>query len=130
MIVGEGGGNGVGTLTVGSAAGANDYAGNTTINGTNATAASTLQMAATRNNVMPHGTGKGNVLLNGATVVSTLNLNATTQTINGLNSTGAVANAIINSGTAGSAILIVGDGNANGSFGGTIQNGSGSVGLT
>ena len=127
LIVGSGTGNGVGTLIVG---GTNDYAGDTTINGTNATGASSLQMTTGRPNTMPHGVGKGNLFLNGTTVVATFNLNGTDQTINGLSSTGAVANAIITSGAAGNATLFVGDGNANGSFGGRIQNGSGFVGLT
>lgn len=130
LIVGAGSGNGVGTLTVGSSSGANDYAGDTTINGTNATAASTLTIASGRNNIMPHGAGKGNVILNGATVVATFNLNNTSQTINGLSSTGAVANAIVTSGAAGAVTLTVGDGNATSSFGGTLQNGSGTVSLT
>jgi autotransporter-associated beta strand protein len=130
LIVGAGSGSGTGTLTVGSSTGANDYAGDTTINGTNATATSTLQIATGRNNIMPHGAGKGNVNFNGATVVATFDLNGTSQTINGMNFTGAVARAVITSSAAGSPILTVGDGNANGSFGGTIQNGTGIVGLT
>jgi len=129
LIVGAGNGNGVGNLTIGSASGPNDYAGDTVINGTNATAASPLQIATGRNNIMPHGVGKGNVVLNGATVVATFNLNGTSQIINGLNSTGASANAIVTSGIAGAATLTVGDNNANGTFGGIIQNGSGAVGL-
>jgi autotransporter-associated beta strand protein len=130
LIVGSGTANGVGTLIIG---GTNDYAGDTTINGPTATQPSTLQMTVGRPHVMPHGAGKGNVLLNGASatpVVATFNLNATDQTINGLNSTGVTANAVITSSTAGSAILTVGDGNASGSYGGIIQNGSGLVGLT
>jgi fibronectin-binding autotransporter adhesin len=133
LIVGSGTGNGVGTMTIGAT---NDYSGDTTINGNveltgvNATGASTLQMTAGRPHLMPHGAGKGNLILNGANVVATFNLNATDQTINGLSSIGAVANAIITSSTAGEATLTLGDGNASGSYGGTIQNGNGTVALT
>jgi fibronectin-binding autotransporter adhesin len=132
LIVGAGSGNGVGTLTVGSAAGANDYAGDTLINGTNATAASTLQIAAGRNNVMPHGIGKGNVILRGIspTIAATFNLNGTDQIINGLSSIGTIGNTFVTSSTAGAITLTVGDGNANGNFGGVIQNGSGAVALS
>ncbi len=130
LIVGAGNANGVGTMIIGAT---NDYAGDTLINGTNSTAASTLQMTTGRPHTMPHGAGKGNLILNGAAAtpsVATFNLNGTDQTINGLNSTGTVARAVITSGTAGPATLFVGDANANGSFGGTIQNGTGTVGLT
>jgi fibronectin-binding autotransporter adhesin len=129
LIVGAGNGNGVGTMIIGAT---NDYAGDTVINGTNSTAASTLQINTGRLNIMPHGTGKGNLILNGAgatPAVATFHLNGTSQIINGLNSVGASANAIVTSGAAGSVTLTVGDGNANGSFGGIIQNGSGAVGL-
>jgi fibronectin-binding autotransporter adhesin len=128
LIVGAGSGNGVGTLTITAV---NDYSGDTTINGPNSTAASTLQMGAGKSNIMPHGAGKGNLFLNGAAItpsVATFDLNATVQTINGLNSTGTVARAIITSSTAGSATLILGDNNANGTFGGTIQNGAAGAG--
>jgi autotransporter-associated beta strand protein len=130
LIVGAGNGNGVGTLTIGSAAGANDYAGDTTINGSNATATSTLQIASGRNNIMPHGGGKGNVILNGATVLATFNLNGTSQTINGLNSVGSTASRMVTNGAAGAATLTVGDGNASGTFEGIIPNGLGGLSLT
>src|SRR5207248_837689 len=77
LIVGAGSGNGVGTLTIGSAAGPNTYSGDTTINASNATATSTLIIAAGRNNIMPHGAGKGNLNLYGATVFAAFNLNGT-----------------------------------------------------
>jgi len=127
FIVGAGTGNGVGTTIIGAT---NDYAGDTLINGTNATGASTLQMTTGRPHTMPHGAGKGNLILRGhsATVTATLNLNGTDQTVNGLSSMGTHSSAIISNSAVGMGTLIVGDNDATATFAGQIRGAN--VGLT
>lgn len=130
LIIGNGSNNnGGGTLTVGTAGITNDYAGNTLIS-SNTARASALAFTAGANNVMPSGSGKGNVILNGAAQTATLDLNGTTQNINGLNSAGTTpANTFVESTVAGG-VLVFGNNNVNSSFGGTVRNGAGSLGLT
>ena len=129
LVVGAGTANGSGTLVIGGDI-ANDYAGDTLINndatlgGAKPNASNTLQIAATRNNVMPHGVGKGNVILNAisGTITATFDLNGTSQTINGLASTAASAstNFVHNSLAGTTSTLTVGDGNATANFGGIL----------
>lgn len=139
LIVGSGTANGSGTLTLGGPV-ANDYAGDTLVNnnaaigGAAPAATNTLAFATGRNNVMPHGAGKGNLILNGiggtTPVQAIVNLNGTTQTINGLSSTGAsLADAIVQNALTGSTgTLIIGDGNATSTFGGVLRNNGGTGG--
>ena len=100
-------------------AGANTYAGNTTIS------TGTLLVGAAAdgsgNAPIPFGAGKGNVTVNG-----TLDVNNYNVTLNGLSGAGIITNS--SSGT--SRTLTVGAANGSGSFGGVIQNGAGSLALT
>ncbi len=102
------------TVTLSNAAQNNDYAGTTSIE----SGAGVLVLGA--NNQIPNGAGKGNVQLDGQ-----LNLNGKSDTINGLNGSGTLT-----SGVAGAASLTVGDNNTTSTFGGIIQNGTGTVSLT
>lgn len=90
-------------------AGANTYAGNTTIS------AGTLRLGAA--NVIPDGAGNGNVALAG-----TLDLNGNSETINGLTGAGAVDNSAAST----TSTLTVGGNNQGSTFTGVIQN-SGSL---
>ena len=101
------------TLILGGAS--NDYTGGTTIN------QGTIQLT-TGNNRLP---ATGNLTFSAA---STLDLNTRSQSVNALSSTGAVGT--ITSSAAGTPTLTVGNGNGSGTFGGVIQNGSGTVALT
>jgi autotransporter-associated beta strand protein len=101
---------GAGTLTL---SGANTYSGNTTIS------AGTLQIGNLL--AMPSGTGKGNLAIAAG---SFLDLNKNNVTVNGLSGAGTVT-----SGVAGAATLTVGGNDQTSSFGGVIQNGSGTVSL-
>ncbi len=89
------------------------YSGNTTVDG------GTLDLNIA--NALPSGVGKGNVTVNGG---ATLGLRFG-QNINGLNGNGTVQ--ALSSGTK---VLTLGNGDASGSFTGTIVNGSGTVALT
>ncbi len=128
--------NGAGTINLGSTNGTsaipNDYAGDTTINGTaGGTVNSTLRICnPADNNIMPHGAAgsyaggaTGNLILNAtaANRQAIFDLNGSTQTINGLGSTAASpVNNIVTDNTGGGA-LIVGDNNATATFGGIVQ---------
>jgi fibronectin-binding autotransporter adhesin len=98
-------------------AGANSFPGGLTVNG------GSVQLANAA--AIPSGAGRGDVTLD---VSGTLNLNGNSQTVNGLYGSGLVDNL---TGTA-TYILTVGNNSTNsaGNFSGTIQNTSGSVGLT
>ena len=61
---------------------------------------------------------------NGTGNIAQLNLNGFTETVNGLSSTGTLTKAVVTSNLAGTGTLIVGDNNANASYGGIIQNGT------
>ena len=78
-----------------------------------------LQLGAS--GVIPDGAGVGDVTVN-----DTLDMNSYSETINGLNGT----TGLITTGVAGSVTLTVGNNDATSSFGGIIQNGSGTVALT
>jgi autotransporter-associated beta strand protein len=99
----------------------NNWSGNTTLS------AGVVRVGASE--VIPNGAGKGNVVINGSndttvTNNSVLDLNGFTETINGLSSTGTLTKAVVTSNLAGTGTLIVGDNNANASYGGIIQNGT------
>lgn len=112
------------TVTLNNPAQNNDYSGNTTIND-NPQVGRSYTLALGAANQIPNGTGKGNVIINtNNTGVGRLNLGGFNETINGLDGTGTV------DGVSGAPILTLGDGNANGSFGGTIVNTAGSLALT
>jgi fibronectin-binding autotransporter adhesin len=120
LIVGSGTANGVGTLILGAT---NDYSGDTMINNTNASGANKLLVGSSSlANIMPHGAGKGNLILDGlgSTFSATFDLNGTVETINGLSTTATnPPNNFVTSGPGG--VLIIGDGDASGSFGGVLQ---------
>ena len=132
--------SGGGTITIGSTNGfpgtifTNDYAGNTTINGTaGGTVNSMLRIClAVDNNIMPHGaTGNfaggatGNLILNGtaANRQAIFELDGSSQTINGLISTPASPLNNIIQDSVGGGSLTLGDNNATATFAGIIQNG-------
>jgi autotransporter-associated beta strand protein len=107
------------TITLSTAAGANDYAGNTTISKVSNT---NYVLALGAADQIPNGAGKGNVINAG-----TLNLNGFNETINGLSGTGIVE------GGSGTPTLTVGDSDATGAantFSGIIQNTGGTLALT
>ncbi len=124
---------GAGTQIIGG--GTSTYSGATTIN------TGTLKMGAA--NALPSGSGKGdvtiagNLLLTGLIVPGTLDLGGYDQAINGLNSStgGLVVNTPTvmyttawgtpygTAATTGTSTLSVGNGNASGSFNGTLQDG-------
>ena len=132
--------SGAGTINIGSTNGAfdipNDYAGDTTVNGTTTGGTelnSTLRICnAADNNIMPHGAngsyagGKtGNLILNAtaANRQAIFELNGSIQTINGLSSTAASPVNNIVQDTIGGGSLILGDNNATATYGGIIQGG-------
>jgi len=96
--------SGAGSLALGSA---NTYSGDTTINSGN------LSVAVA--NIIPNGPGKGNVFIGASGNLDTGNNSP--QTINGLNGSGTV----FRNGYIGP--LTLGNGNANGSFSGSLRNG-------
>lgn len=91
-------------------ANANTYAGNTTING------GLVQLSNAQG--IPGGAGAGDVAVNGQ-----LDLAGNSPNLNALNGNGLVQN------SAGSSTLTLGTDNANGSFGGSINDASGSITL-
>ncbi len=99
---------GAGTVILSSA---NSYAGNTTIS------AGTLKLGAS--NVIPDGTSKGNV-----TVTGTLDLNTFSETVNGLSGTG-----VVDTVAGGTPTLTVGSNDVSSTFGGVLQNTSGTLAL-
>jgi autotransporter-associated beta strand protein len=72
---------------------------------------------------IPHGAGNGNVIIdNSGDDYGTLNLLTNDVTINGLSGTGGKVTST--DATAGTTTLTVGDNNANGGFGGTVDDGA------
>jgi len=108
------------TVTLQSAPGLNDYAGDTTITRVG-TSVYTLALGA--NEQIPNGAGKGNVVLTEAGC--TLDLHGFSETINGLSGAGVVDNKV-----AGTATLTVGDSGGSSSFAGVLQNTAGMLALT
>lgn len=98
-----------GTVTL---AGANTYTANTLVD-----AGAILKVGSSA--ALPNGSGKGNISLSG-----TLDLNGTNAAINGLSGSGTVDNT-----SADPAVLSVGNANVSSSFGGIVQNSSGSLAL-
>ncbi|MEK0445813.1 MAG: hypothetical protein RLZZ399_1134 [Verrucomicrobiota bacterium] len=92
---------------------ANDYAGNTTIEGTKGT----LILGAAHQ--IPNGLGAGNVVVGG-----TLRLGGFNETINGLSGAGVI------DGVTGTPTLTVGDNDATSTFSGTLLNTAGTLALT
>jgi len=102
--------SGAGTLTLG---GANTYSGNTTIS------AGILKLASST--AIPSGVGNGNLTI---TSPGSLDINGNSLNLNGMTGTGTIT-----SGIAGAATLTVGGNATTSTFGGVIQNGSGTLGL-
>ncbi len=102
---------GVGILTL---SGNNTYAGDTTISG------GTLQIGIAT--TLPTGVGKGNVSIGAS---GTLDLASNSISINGISGTGLVTSSV-----AGAKTLTVGNNDQTSSFGGVIQNGTGTVSFT
>jgi fibronectin-binding autotransporter adhesin len=93
---------------------AQSYSGNTTVNSN-----ATLQLGAS--NALPYGAGAGNLSLSG-----TLDLNGQSSTnVNGLS-----GNGLVRSSASGAMQLTVGNNGATSTYGGVLQNGSGTLGLT
>ncbi|MCW1925053.1 autotransporter-associated beta strand repeat-containing protein [Luteolibacter arcticus] len=83
----------------------------------------TVKLNTASDDAMAHGIGASDLLMNGGT----LDLNGNPETINGLSgNTGTVSSSL----AATEAVLTLGAGDATASFGGTIQNGTGTVALT
>jgi fibronectin-binding autotransporter adhesin len=137
--------NGSGVVVIGPLTGPtvapNDYAGNTTINGTlGGSVGSILKITnPDADNIIPHGaTGSftggptGDVVLNATSIqrIAVFDLNGSTQTINGLTNT--VASPLDN--YVESAVpgghLMLGDNNANAEFGGTLHDFNGTLAVT
>jgi fibronectin-binding autotransporter adhesin len=121
LELGNGGGTVVNTIALSNVT--NNWSGSTTVSyGTVRVGAN----SGATNGVIPHGTGFGDVSINGGNGGNaSIDLNGFNLTINGLNSvTGTESQDFVtNNSTATAGILTVGDNNANGTFGGTIENG-------
>jgi autotransporter-associated beta strand protein len=107
----------------------NDWTGNTIIQARNNTGNNTFSSGG--DECIPHGFGKGNVAMLGySTGTITWNLNGFSETINGLSTPGSGPTCTIlnNGGTLST--LSVGGNDQSGTFGGSINNGSGTLALT
>jgi fibronectin-binding autotransporter adhesin len=113
----------------------NTYAGNTTIDAASSNSVNGISIGPVgtpgTSNIMPNGPGTGNlILIGGSSAAATFDLNGTTQNINGLSATtGTLTNAIVQSSVSGG-LLVVGNNNANATFGGVLQDGGGNLSLT
>ena len=116
------------TVTLGAAANANNYAGDTQIGRTNVAPGQnyTAALALGAADQIPDGAGKGNVIItnNSGTRTGTLRLAGFSDTINGLSGNGNV------DGVSGTPTLTLGGNDAPGSFSGNILNGSGTLTVT
>lgn len=116
------------TVTLNTAANANDYTGNTEIGRTAVAPAQnyTSALALGAADQIPNGAGKGNVIItnNTAARTGTLRLAGFSDTINGLSGSGNV------DGGSGTPTFTLGDNDASGNFSGNILNGSGTLTLT
>ena len=107
----------------------NDWTGNTIIQARNNTGGNTFSSGA--DECIPHGFGKGNVAMLGySTGTITWNLNGFSETINGLSTPGNGPTCTILNNGATLSTLTVGGNDQSGSFGGLINNGSGTLALT
>jgi autotransporter-associated beta strand protein len=117
LIRGVGGltktGTGIMVIQSPNALNVNTYAGDTLVS------EGELRLASV-SNILPNGAGKGNVTVSTG---AALNMNDRSDTINGLNGGGTVRS------TSGTQTLTLGDGNANGSFSGALQNTAGTLNL-
>lgn len=104
------------TMTFGGAGGANDFAGNLTV-GTDLT----LRLGTSGVEYIPNAS---NVTVNGNLRLNTTTANGT-ETISGLN-----GNGIVDTSSVGAKVLVVGSNDGSGSFSGSLQNGTGTLGLT
>jgi fibronectin-binding autotransporter adhesin len=107
----------------------NDWTGNTIIQARNNQGANTFSSGG--DECIPHGFGKGNVAMLGySTGTITWNLNGFSETINGLSTpgNGPTCTILNNGGTLST--LTVGGNDQSGTFGGLINNGSGTLALT
>jgi autotransporter-associated beta strand protein len=113
--------NGTGIRTLSNAA--NDYAGETRVNG------GFLQAGVT--NALPYGAGKGNLVLNGgSSAVGVFNLNGYDININGLaGTTGAFVGQVVNNANGTTKTLTVGNGNATASFAGVLADNNSGTGI-
>ena len=109
---------------------ANNWSGTTTLNARNNTGANVFLSG--NSEIIPNGFGKGNVVMNGfGTGTITWNLNGFSETINGLITSGTASTCTIANNLAATAsTLTLGDNDQSGTFGGTIQDGTGTVALT
>ena len=110
---------------------ANDWSGTTTLNARSNTGGNTFLSG--NSEIIPNGFGKGSVVMNGfSTGTIAWNLNGFSETINGLITSGTASTCTIvnNSATAIASTLTLGDNDQSGTFGGAIQDGTGTVALT
>jgi fibronectin-binding autotransporter adhesin len=125
------GANANAVITLANPLGNNNWQGGLIISQQDAAEGLTVRLGAA--NQIPDGVSAGNVTLiqNGDATVA-LDLNGNSETINGLNSGGVGAGAIlvINSLVATTSTLTVGAGDADGTFGGVLQDGAGVLALT
>jgi autotransporter-associated beta strand protein len=91
---------------------AETYSGDTRITG------GTLEAVA--GNVMPHGAGKGNLIVTSGGIFE---MNNNPQTVNALSDGGGAGGSILSTGSTAAAGLTVGDGDASGTFSGSIATG-------
>lgn len=116
------------TVTLNTAANANNYAGDTSIGRVNGTPAqnwaANLSLGAA--DQIPNGVGTGNVIINNnsATRTGNLRLNGFAETINGLSGNGTV------DGVSGTPTFTLGDNDATATFSGIIRNTAGTLALT
>jgi fibronectin-binding autotransporter adhesin len=137
--------NGSGVVVIGPLAGPaaapNDYAGDTTINGTLGGAVGSILKITNpdADNIIPHGAAgsfaggpTGNIVLNATSIerIAVFDLNGSTQTINGLTntSTSPLDNYVESAVPGGH--LILGDNNASAEFGGTLHDFNGTLAVT
>lgn len=116
------------TVTLNTAANANDYAGDTQIGRTNVAPGQnyTAVLALGAADQIPNGTGAGNVIIinNTGSRTGTLRLAGFSETINGLSGNGNI------DAVSGTPTLTIGDNNAAGTHTGNILNGSGTLTVT
>ncbi len=110
----------------------NNYAGNTTLGGSDSLGSGSLAIVRLgTNNALPYGPGQGNVVfLQSAGMSGLLDLNGNNANVNGLVSPVSTNAVVDNKSGSGTYTLTVGAGDTNSAFGGIIQNSSGNLALT